>query len=137
MSDPKMFSDGLITPFIDAAQQQDQDRHEETIDGRRLATWQDIKRLGQTVNELMAENEDLTAEVTRLTQELADAEQQLTVLRPGGLYAWKSKYEQLTQEHERLKALFLRAIDAFEDEGYYHAASGYRIEMAEGRKPRP
>ena len=42
-----------------------------TIDNSRIATWDDIKRLGQTINELMAENEGLIQERDQLAQENA------------------------------------------------------------------
>ena len=50
-------------------------------------------------NKYLLEKSDhaVTADqLATLTSSLADAEQQLEVLRPGGLYAWKSKYEALT-----------------------------------------
>jgi hypothetical protein len=45
--------------------------------------------------EVEAALESLLAENERLRAERDDAQQQLEVLRPGGLYAWKSKYEAL------------------------------------------
>lgn len=37
-------------------------------------------------------------ELEELREELEDAKQQLVVLRPGGLYAWKSKHDELQAE---------------------------------------
>lgn len=56
----------------------------------------------------------LPEDYDELLARLKDAEQQLEVLRPGGLYAWKSKYEALQAEvaggPSRLRALELAEV---------------------------
>lgn len=46
---------------------------------------------------------DAREEIERLTSDLADAEQQLEVLRPGGTYAWKCRAETAEADVVRLK----------------------------------
>lgn len=47
-------------------------------------------------------------EIERLKAELADAEQQLTVLRPGGTYAWKTRAEKAEAELAAARGLVTR-----------------------------
>ncbi len=48
--------------------------------------------------------EQAEQENARLTADLADANQQLEVLKPGGRYAWKSKFEQAEQQRDAAHA---------------------------------
>lgn len=50
------------------------------------------------------------ADVAELEQEKSDADQQLELLRPGGLYAWKSKYEEASRENAALRQAQERVI---------------------------
>ena len=69
----------------------------------------------QVDNRLEWENKahELEAQLAQAQQELADANQQLEVLRPGGLYAWKTKYEQAEAALEEIqtKAELLKAAN--------------------------
>lgn len=53
-------------------------------------------------------------EITALRSSLTEAEQQLDVLRPGGLYAWKFKYEELVASQAAQRREDFEAIPRYE-----------------------